>query len=768
MTTAQTEYLRDQFDVNMYPKETAAFSAPPSRDGSNATLPGQVPPALGITPDYYKGPGSKIVTLVANFQDENYFDINFPSYVAGYHSSGINAFVDRNVMSIDSFDWLHRTGANPPHEPSATLCNNKPGQPFKYEGVFAHEYQHLLEFWASPGEATWVNEGLSDYAISVTGYGFPARTIDEFAWDGHIQTFLGWRTVVTPQNLIPQPNGGAENSLTIWEDQGNLETLADYGAAWEFMEFLNQRYGPAFMTDLHNEDVNGLEGLQVVLDKYLTGTTTRQLIHEWAAMVAVDRSIDDGAKLRGATREADYQVSSLHSAVNLDNPQSYSTPGAPPNGSDYVRLRDGAGNALPAAAIRSLEFSGPTHHAAEPLAWTSELQAGDAVLSAGAAADIDRSIVRPIAVPVSGDRSLVFDTKYNIEQDWDFGIVPALVGPALTARVDQLGLAASCPRSTSAKRGLRLSPYWRTPSRCRSSCCSPPPTACCGSPSARCRAPRPTRCSIRAGCCGRETPCSTPPSRARASAARRSAGCWSSGSGWPPRCWSTRPRSPSSHWFSPPPAALPAAHAARQPLRDRLRAGLRTRAGTGSRACCSPARASPSRCSRSSSRSRSSTRRRRWEPTRRATACCSPPGARARGRERDLLRRPAALRRGARAAVDAGRRRRLPRHGGHDGAVGGVRLLRARRRRQRSPVGGRADRAAGGHAAGHAGACDEPAGVDRSAATGIGFLLGGAITALFSPPAAFAAAGAGVVVLVAAGAIALRVAPGARRESPAA
>ena len=423
VTTAQTEYLRDQFDVNMYPKETVAFSSPPSRDGSTATLPALVGGAFGITPDYYKGPGSKIVTLVANFQDENYFDINFPSYTAGYHSSGINAFVDRNVMSIDSFDWVHRTGANPPHEPSATLCNNKPGQPFKYEGVFAHEYQHLLEFWASPGEATWVNEGLADYAISVTGYGFPAREIDEFAWDGHIQTFLGWRTVVTPHNLIPQPNGGAEQSLTIWNDQGNLETLADYGAAWEFMEFLNQRYGPAFMTDLHNEDVNGLEGLQAVLDRYVTGKTTRQLIHEWAAMVAVDRSIDDGAKLRGVTREADYQVSSLHSAVNLDNPQSYSTPGAPPNGSDYVRLRDGSGNALSAAAISSLSFSGPTHHVAPPMEWTSEVQAGDAVLSAGAAATIDRSIVRSISVPATGDRSLVFDTKYNIEVDWDFGIV---------------------------------------------------------------------------------------------------------------------------------------------------------------------------------------------------------------------------------------------------------------------------------------------------------------------------------------------------------
>ena len=69
------------------------------------------------------------------------------------------------------YDWAHRTGANPPNEPSTVLCQNRPAQPFKYEGVFAHEYQHLLEFWASPGEATWANEGIADYAITVTGYG---------------------------------------------------------------------------------------------------------------------------------------------------------------------------------------------------------------------------------------------------------------------------------------------------------------------------------------------------------------------------------------------------------------------------------------------------------------------------------------------------------------------------------------------------------------------------------------------------------------------
>jgi hypothetical protein len=430
ITPAQVSYFVGQFDGNIEPKMSAAFSSPPSRDGTGALLE-QLAPAL-FPKDYFKGPGGKIVTLVANFRDENYLDINFPSYVAGYHSSDINTFVNRNVMSIDSYDWAHRTGANPPNEPSTVTCQNRPAQPFKYEGVFAHEYQHLLEFWASPGEATWANEGLADYAITVTGYGFPARSIFETGYDGHIQTFLGWRLLQTPANQIPQPNGGAENSLTLWDDQGGLETLADYGAVYTFMEFLAGRYGQAFMTDLHNEDANGLPGLQAVLDTYLTGDDAQDVVHDWAAMVALDKAIDDGAKLRGAAKDADFQAPSLSSSIYWENPQSYSTPGAPPNGSDYVRLRDAAGNPLAAKDVDSIEFSGPAKHAAAPMEWESVLQAGDAVLSAGAADNIDRSIVRSVAVPATGNRTLTFDTRYETESGWDFAFVQVSTDDGLT------------------------------------------------------------------------------------------------------------------------------------------------------------------------------------------------------------------------------------------------------------------------------------------------------------------------------------------------
>ena len=188
-----------------------------------------------------------------------------------------------------------------------------------------------------------------------------------------------------------------------------------------------------FMTDLHNEDANGLVGLQAVLDSYLTGEKAQDVVHKWAAMVALDKAIDDGAKLRGAAKDADYQAPSLSSSIYWENPQSYSTPGAPPNGSDYVRLRDAAGNPLAAKDIRSIEFSGAAKHAAGA-AWSGSrcLQAGDAVLSAGAADNIDRSIVRSIAVPASGNRTLTFDTKYETETGWDFAFVQVSTDDGLT------------------------------------------------------------------------------------------------------------------------------------------------------------------------------------------------------------------------------------------------------------------------------------------------------------------------------------------------
>jgi hypothetical protein len=168
-----------------------------------------------------------------------------------------------------------------------------------------------------------------------------------------------------------------------------------------------------------------------VLDRHLTGDKAMDVIHDWAAMVALDKAIDDGARPFGFAWER-YQTTNLNASVHWENPESYSTPGAPPNGSDYVQLRDDKGKPLQPAKVRSIEFSSPARHAPAPMEWESVSVAGDAVLSAGAVDDADRSIIRPVTVPASGDRTLTFDTRFGLETAWDFAFVQVSTDDGLT------------------------------------------------------------------------------------------------------------------------------------------------------------------------------------------------------------------------------------------------------------------------------------------------------------------------------------------------
>jgi hypothetical protein len=107
---------------------------------------------------YYTGDGDDTVVLVDNVRDENFYDTNNQNVLVrcGFFSSSYGQFLDRNAMTIDAFDWLHRTGDNPPHEPTSDLCTSAPARPNLYEGTFAHEYQHLLLSYVDPAETIWM------------------------------------------------------------------------------------------------------------------------------------------------------------------------------------------------------------------------------------------------------------------------------------------------------------------------------------------------------------------------------------------------------------------------------------------------------------------------------------------------------------------------------------------------------------------------------------------------------------------------------------
>jgi len=420
ITDAQVNYLVGEFDDNILPIESEAFSVAPDRDGSHALLGAPFHPG---------GEGDNTVVLIDNVRDDNFYDLNNTqgfSYIAGFFSSQLNTLFDRNIMTIDAFDWLHRTGANPPHEPvPGNNCTSAPARPFLYEGVFAHEYQHLLEFYADEdGETTWVNEGLSDHAQTITGYVNPATPITQIGFDSHTQCFLGYLGVQTPANPNPR-GGGPENSLTRWEDQGPGEILCDYGAAYTTMEYLHGQFGTAFIRSLHNGEANGLQALAESLAAIgNTKTTPQELLHNWAVMVAVDGIIDDGGRILGPYNESVFTTPTLDATINWDTPHAYDTAGAPSNGSDYVRLRNASGTYLSGGDIDSLSFQGSTILPARPVAWSvaadPPFTPGDPALYSGAGNNRDEAIVRSVAVPTGAGATLTFDALWNEELGWDF------------------------------------------------------------------------------------------------------------------------------------------------------------------------------------------------------------------------------------------------------------------------------------------------------------------------------------------------------------
>lgn len=427
ITRRQIRQLVRAFDTNIYPKESRTFSKPPRRRGTDALLYSSQVVQPPFPRGYYKGEGDNIVVLVDNVRDDNFYDANNTDnlpYIAGFFSSGFNELHDRNVMTIDAYDWLHRTGATPPNEPvPGDNCASKPARPHLYESTFAHEYQHLLEYYEDANESNWVNEGLSDYAQTLTGYAKARKPITDVGFDSHIQCFLGWLAVQTDANPNPR-DGGPENSLTLWEEQDG-EVLCDYGSAYSMMELLNSRYGKPFMGRFHRHDANGLSSLDRLLATVANPTSAREVVHEWNVMAALDGILDDGARLISGS-PGRFKARSLDAMVNWDNPDTHSEPGAPPNGADYVRLRSQSGAYMAADEIESITFDGGETVLPEAPEWSVASDPPGAsdnpALHSGSAVEIDRTIIQEVTVPTN-NATLSFDTWYQIEEGWDFGFV---------------------------------------------------------------------------------------------------------------------------------------------------------------------------------------------------------------------------------------------------------------------------------------------------------------------------------------------------------
>ncbi|WP_435169327.1 choice-of-anchor J domain-containing protein [Paenibacillus glycanilyticus] len=355
ITDEQVQYLLNEFETRIYPKEIEYFAPPAERKGEEGYN--------GL----YKDDSGRVVILIDNIKDQSYYDPNYPSYIAGYFSPTISDFADRNVMTIDSLDWLNRTG------PSAA-------KPYLYEGVFAHEFQHLLHRDTDPAEESFINEGLSDFAQYMVGYGHSTDHVNEFL-----------------SNL--------RNSLTLWGDQSDLQILSDYGNAYLFQLYLYDHYGESFIRTLFHNPNTGISGVEAALTEAGINKSFADLYADYMTAVV----LDSGYKGDSST----YKFNSIDlapdfaSSVKSDNV-------TPAWGTDFKVLK-------PDSKIDHLYFQGLDFLRTN---WISvEDPERGKVLWSNQGDQADNFLIRELDLTGQATPELSFDTSYNIEEQWDFGVV---------------------------------------------------------------------------------------------------------------------------------------------------------------------------------------------------------------------------------------------------------------------------------------------------------------------------------------------------------
>ncbi|MCC3371503.1 choice-of-anchor J domain-containing protein [Cohnella sp. REN36] len=355
VTDEQVRYLLSEFDNRIYPRETAFFAPPAERKGEDGYN------------GWYRDDSGRTVILIDNIKDQSYYDANYPSYIAGYFSPTISDFADRNVMTIDSYDWLNRTGP-------------KADKPYLYEGVFAHEFQHLLHRDTDAGEDTFINEGLSDFAQFLVGYGHSQSHVDFFM--NHLR-----------------------NSLTLWGDQSDLQILGDYGNAYLFQLYLYDHFGESFIRSLFLNPKHGIDGMNDTLAKANVHQTFDQVYANYMTAVMLDGKYEgDNDTYRFSSIDLSPNVGASMLPDNL----------TPAWGTDFKTI-------VPDKKIDHLFFKGIDFLGTQ---WTTAQDPERGNVLWGNKGDLaDNFLVKELDLTGQTAPQLSFDTSYEIEEQWDFGAV---------------------------------------------------------------------------------------------------------------------------------------------------------------------------------------------------------------------------------------------------------------------------------------------------------------------------------------------------------
>jgi hypothetical protein len=295
------------------------------------------------------------------------------------HSSGehMGASVAGYYSSADEYSRLANPYSNEREMFYISLSGTSPGTEF-YDGVLAHEFQHMIHWANDRNEETWVNEGCSELAAYLNDYD-PGG----FEW-------------------LFQANPDVQ--LTTWAGFG--DAAAHYGNSYLFMAYFLGRFGEETMQRVVAHPANGIVGFDRALASNALGF--EDVFADWLIANYVDNV---AGNTQGRYQYPDHVVGPVSVDSSHDRYPVQRSSTVHQYAADYIELK-GEGDV-------AISFSGDTQARLVP----ANAHSGQMMWWANRGDDSDTALTRAFDLRSLERATLKVWMWYDIETNWDYGYV---------------------------------------------------------------------------------------------------------------------------------------------------------------------------------------------------------------------------------------------------------------------------------------------------------------------------------------------------------
>jgi len=309
-------------------------------------------------------------------------------HVSILHARGLGNSVAGYYSSADEFVAAVRDDSNEMEMFYINIENVTINDSF-YNGVLAHEFQHMIHWYNDRNEDTWLNEGFSELAMHLNGFDVGGSE---------------WTFATNP-----------DTQLNSWPE-GPGAAGANYGAGYLFTSYFLDRFGADATQSLVAHSENSFASVNAVLDELGAGSNHEDFFGNWiVANLLDDPHLADGRYGYDDIDPPSFDIQTTY--YESDYPVSQSST-VHQHGTDYIELHGARPLTLRFTGSAQVGLVDAAAHSGQYVWWANRSDDSNTTLT--------RAFDLSGASEATGEQlTLEFWTWYSIEEDWDYAYVEA-------------------------------------------------------------------------------------------------------------------------------------------------------------------------------------------------------------------------------------------------------------------------------------------------------------------------------------------------------